>query len=213
MFNKEKYKKISLAFLALGLSFSTLAHADTSNGEPNIRVEYTKVSDDGMGMSDSDSDRELAKKIHDKLSSGWFSEGYKQVNFQVNNGDVLLQGSVKTMADKDKVEKEIRDIKGVRSLNSRLNVVEQASKSTQQREFPKDMYRSSADDQLNQKIRDKVSRGWLWNSYKEVVLNTSDGVVTLEGTVGTTDDQQKLITEIQKVDGVKSVRSNLNIKK
>src|ERR1700722_12481839 len=32
------------------------------------------------------------------------------------------------------------------------------------REFSQDTYATAADDQLNKKIRDKVSRGWLWNS-------------------------------------------------
>ncbi len=58
-----------------------------------------------------------------------------------------------------------------------------------------------------------MSRGWLWDSYKDIRLNTTNGVVSIEGTVDSLNDQQKLIDEIQKVEGVKSVKSNLRIVK
>lgn len=86
----------------------------------------------------------------------------------------------------------------------------QSNKS--QRDFPMDKAASSSDEQLNRKIRDKVSKGWLWNSYKDVILNTSNGVVTLDGTVSNPNEQQKLINEITKIDGVKAVKSNLRFK-
>lgn len=70
---------------------------------------------------------------------------------------------------------------------------------------------TSSDDALNKKIRDTVTRGWLWNSYKNVSLNTANGIVTLEGTVSSKNDENKLISEVQKVDGVKDVKSHLNI--
>lgn len=82
----------------------------------------------------------------------------------------------------------------------------------EQRQFPQDTYATPADEELNKKIRDSVSRGWLWNSYKDVTLQTSNGIVTLAGTVKNQDDQQKLVSEILKVEGVKSVKSNLTYK-
>jgi hypothetical protein len=44
-------------------------------------------------------------------------------------------------------------------------------------------------------------------------LNTTNGIVTLKGTVEDPKDQQKIISEIQKVPGVKSVKSNLKFQK
>jgi len=190
--------------IVLGLSIVTVAHADTNSSADvqQIRSNNAKISD-----------QELAKAIKDKIGTGWFSKGYEQVQVKVNNGAVILTGSVKTFDEKNKVEKEIRNIEGVASLDSQLNVQESISKENQQRQFSQDTYGSNADDQLNKKIRDLTSRGWLWNSYKDVSLNTNNGVVTLEGVVSSISDQQKLMNEIQKVDGVKSVSSNLKISK
>lgn len=158
-----------------------------------------------------ESDQDLTKKIQDKIGPGWISKGYDQVTFKVDDGNVTLQGYVKTNNDKENVEREVRNIKGVNSVNSQIKVQERTGKEDH-KDFSQDTYSNSADEQLNKKIRDKVSRGWLWDSYKNVTLNTTNGVVTLEGKVDDPSDQQKLMKEIQKVDGVKSVKSNLKFK-
>lgn len=80
------------------------------------------------------------------------------------------------------------------------------------RPFAQDTAATAADAQLNKRIRDKISKGWLWDSYKEVILNTANGVVTLNGTVDSVDDQKKLVNEIPKIEGVRSVISQLRIK-
>ncbi len=210
-----KNKKILT--LAIGLSVSSLTYAqynqDQRSTYSNQEYKSDNMNNDMNRNIDANiSDQELTDKIRKKISSGWFSEGYDQVNAQVNNGVVTLQGAVKTQEDKENLEKDVRDMNGVRSLNSRINVLEPTSNKEMKDKFAQDSYYTSSDDQLNKKIRDKVSRGWLWDSYKAVVLNTSNGVVTLEGTVDDVKDQDKLVSEIQKVPGVKAVKSNLTIK-
>lgn len=123
----------------------------------------------------------------------------------------LPTGVVDKWDDKDKVEKEVRNIEGVRSLESHLSVREPVSERNQQT-FAQDTFATPADEQLNKKIRDNVSIGWLWNSYKDTALNTNNGVVTIVGVVDSPSDQQKLVTELQKIEGVKAVKSNLRIK-
>jgi osmotically-inducible protein OsmY len=203
MFNKISSRKLNfVSYLAVlaGLSLSSLAFAaNASNSTYN----------QGSAISDQD----LAKRIHDKIGEGYFSKGFDQVNVQVKEGAVTLTGPVRTNDDKEKVEKEVRNIDGVKKLTSQITVQEPGAKEKSTRDFAQDTYATAADDQLNQKIRDKVSRGILWDSYKEVVLNTSNGTVTLEGFIDTVGDQQKLMTELQKIDGVKIVKSNLKIQK
>jgi osmotically-inducible protein OsmY len=210
----EKKVYIGYLTLALGLNFSTILHADyqNQNQSPNNSYSNNPNSNESYQNSSNVTDQELAKKIHDKIGPGWFSKGYDEVTVQINNGVVTLEGLVKTWEDKEKVEKEVRSIDGVKNLTSRITVQQPNTKENQQRQFAQDSYASSADDQLNKKIRDNVSRGWLWNNYKEVSLNTSNGVVTLEGVVNNVSDQQKLMNEIQKIEGVKLVKSNLRIK-
>jgi osmotically-inducible protein OsmY len=205
-------KKILLcAALIFGWNTVATVYGDYSSTNTIQRYDQRRVPTEFV------SDQDIQKAVRKKIGPGWFSSGYEQINVQVYNGNVTLQGAVKSLSDKEKIEREVREIKGVKNLNSQL-VVQDSSKnenthnSKQAKEFPHDTAASSADDQLNKKIRDNVSRGWLWNSYKEVRLNTNNGNVSLEGTVRSLDDQQKLINEVQKVEGVRTVRSNLTIK-
>lgn len=210
----SKKQSIQFFMTTMGLSFCTLAQADQSQNlnsfyAANHRNTHLAYADQAK-MSDAD----LTKKIEDEISSGWFSDGYDQVHVQVINGKVMLKGMVKTQSDKEKLEKEIRNIDGVMSLNSQLSVQNMSSsdKKSEKSQFPQDKYATAEDEQLNQRIRDVVSRGWLMDSYKDITLNTSKGIVTLDGSVGSVDDRQDLIDKIQKIDGVKAVKSNLTVK-
>lgn len=88
-----------------------------------------------------------------------------------------------------------------------------ASTDTTIRDFPQDRATTPFDNELNKKIRDKVSSGWLWNNHKGVTLNTNNGIVTLDGSIANRDEEKKLVDKISKIDGVKSVNSNLTIQK
>ncbi len=205
MANKFKIDIICSMFLA-AVCFNAAAIAEDSFRQNTF---YTTTEKTTATISDQD----LAKKIQDKIGSGWFSKGYEQVGVRVNNGNVILQGTVKTAGDKEKLDKEVRNIEGVQSLNSQVTVADTTTNSKEERSYPNDTYATAADEQLNKKIRDNVSRGWLWNSYKDITLSTTNGVVTIRGSVADASDQQKLLSEIQKVDGVKTVQSNLTINK
>ena len=99
--------------------------------------------------------------------------------------------------------------------NSYSNNDSKAAKNLEsnQQTYPQDKAATQADQLLNSKIRDKVSNGWFWDSYKDVSLDTNNGVVTLNGTVDSQSDQQKIADKISKIDGVRSVKSNLQYKK
>lgn len=155
------------------------------------------------------SDQEINKEIHDKLKGGWFSKGYPGVSATIQNGNVTLTGSIATSKDKEKLSKEIAEIHGVQSLNNQVRV---EAPSTENKEFPHDTFKTPQDEQLNRVIREKTSEGWIWDSYKDIAISTDNGVVTLNGSIKNSEDQQKLINEIQKINGVKSVRSNLHIR-
>ncbi|MBA3239271.1 MAG: BON domain-containing protein [Parachlamydiaceae bacterium] len=175
-------------------------------------------------------DSHLAKKIHDTISEGWFSGGYENVQATVENGIVTLTGTVNSQSEKDDVEKEIRNLDGVKRLDSRLQIVESkkstgingttrtgstyTDKSDKERTDKfSDTHSSPADEQLNKKIRDQISKGWIWDSYKNVILHTSNGIVILSGKVSSLDDQLKLVNEIQKIEGVKAVTNNMAVEK
>lgn len=211
-------KKLALAMLLC--VFAVPAFSASTNTQPSSDAMKSDAykSDNRMADRREVSDTDLAKNIRDRLAGGWFSEGFDQVTVRVYNGDVTLGGSVKSQADKEKVEKEVRNLNGVRNLNSTIAIQnirdarDSRADSRSDNRFAQDKFSTPADQQLNKKIRDKVSSGIIWDSYKEITLNTNNGVVTIEGFVADMRDQQDLLNKIQKIDGVRAVRSNINVK-
>ncbi|HEY4831554.1 MAG TPA: BON domain-containing protein [Waddliaceae bacterium] len=126
---KRNAKIIGCIGLAYGLTLLTLVNADYfhKNSQSNNDESYGNKSE--KIESGTSSDQDLAKKIRDKIGSGWFRKGYDEVQVQVRKGNVMLQGSVKTREDKEKVEKEVRNINGVRNVNSQISVQNPNSKS------------------------------------------------------------------------------------
>jgi len=201
-----------LTLSPLSNNFSQLQASDSVFSRDTVDSVFSNRSSNRVEV-----DQTLQKDIQNKLSSGWFSEGYEGVSVTVKDGDVTLDGHVKEKSDKDKVEKEVRNMEGVRSLTSHLKVQqampgqEHANQTKDQTsKYPQDTAASPADLQLNYKIRDQIS-GWLWDSYKDISLNTTNGDVELRGQIDNLKDEQKLVQDIQKVEGVKSVKSALKI--
>lgn len=168
------------------------------------------------------SDQDISKKIHDAIGSGWFSSGYENVTFELYNGNVTLKGFVDTLDGKKQVEDEVRKIDGVKQINNQINVNSQKMPYDQRAnhasdieeyktKFPNDKAMSDSDRVLNAQIRDKLD-GWFTREYLMIVLNTSNGVVTVSGTVDNYDDIQKITKAIQETNGVKNVTNRLTEK-
>ncbi len=185
-------------------------YQNSSYSESNTSPEYARPFNDHFATPE---DKALLDDLRNELKDGWFTKGYEQIAISVNQGHVTLAGTVKTQADREKVEKMVRDTKGVKSVNSQIGVQEQKNdKDKPKNEFKYDKAASPTDMQLNKKIRDNVSLGYLWTSYEGVILNTNNGTVILEGTVDDIDNEHDLINGIRKVEGVKGVESHLKIK-
>lgn len=99
-------------------------NSDATLNSPN----FSRNDSAFTNRSEIVSDQDLTKKIRDKIGSGWFSRGYEDVQVAVNNGNVTLAGTVRTIDDKQKVEKEVRKIDGVKNVDNRISVQEEASK-------------------------------------------------------------------------------------
>jgi osmotically-inducible protein OsmY len=100
---------------------STYRDNTTSYGSDNTSTTNNRMSKDANGKVISDED--ISKNIYNKIKSGWFTKGYDQVTVQVRNGMVTLMGNVNTWEDKDKVEKEVRKVDGVASINNQITVL------------------------------------------------------------------------------------------
>ena len=163
------------------------------------------------------SDPEINKKIQETLGSGWFSKGFQNVSFDVNNGNVNLRGSVDTLENKNKVEDSVRKIDGVKQVNNQITIVKENSDrypdsqlQDSEKKYPQDFASNSQDRQLNAEIRDKLS-GWFSKGYETLVIKTTNGVVVISGTVDKPEDIQKINDQIRNIEGVKSVNNQLTV--
>lgn len=144
--------------------------------------------------------------------SGYDNSGYNQYDNSRNNRTDYdhsdYNDSSYDNSGFDRSRNQSSDLDDNRSDSEKSNIAEKTNTK-----FAKDTFSSPSDQQLNRKIRDQISKGWIWDSYEDVILKTSNGNITLDGKISSKDDEQKLINEIQKIDGVKSVKSNLIIAK
>lgn len=165
------------------------------------------------------SDQEINKKIQDTLSSGWFSKGFQNVSFDVNNGYVNLRGSVDTLDNKNKVEDSVRKLDGVRQVSNQITIVKESPDTysdsqlqSSEKKYPQDTASNSQDRELNAQIRDKLNNGWFSRGYDTLVIRTANGVVIVSGTVDKLEDIQKIGDQIKDIEGVRSINNQLTVK-
>ena len=75
-----------------------------------------------------------------------------------------------------------------------------------------DYAETNADRIINKKIREKLGGGWISSGYDTIGLKTTQGNVTITGTVETTSEVQKITDEVRKVDGVKNITNNVTVR-
>jgi osmotically-inducible protein OsmY len=201
-----------------------------SQTTPSYRGQYYYTTDPGvseqpgMEQAGSEQDTKLTQDIRSAISSGLFTKGYDNIAVRVSNGFVTLNGRVSSIEDRNKIEEKIRGLSGVRSINNQIIVDTTRNGSTprtsggffstlrQQDSSAQDYGATPSDRAVNTRIRDRLSGGWFTKGYELVILKTNNGNVVIEGSVLDANDIAKIVDEIKKVDGVRSVRNNLSVK-
>jgi len=67
-------------------------------------------------------DRQLNAKIRAKLNGGWFSKGIETLVIKTANGVVVISGTVDKFEDIQKVNDQLKDIDGIKTVNNQLTV-------------------------------------------------------------------------------------------
>lgn len=89
-----------------------------ANVEHKVRQTETDYPRDHAA---SESDRAINSKIRDRLS-GWFTKGYETVILTTENGIVTITGFVETPDEVQKLNKEAKNIEGVKTVNNKVSV-------------------------------------------------------------------------------------------
>ncbi|MBA3602526.1 MAG: BON domain-containing protein [Parachlamydiaceae bacterium] len=166
-----------------------------------------RVNDSGLS-----SDQELTKRIYDKIRSGLFLSGYDGVKVDVKNGLVTLHGYVKTVNDRQKVDNEVRGIEGVNGVSNKLEIRDNGSSNSQDRDsYRVNDSRLSSDQELTKRIYDKIGSGMFLSGYDGVTVQVSNGVATLGGFVRSADEKEKVLNEVRSVEGVREVKNSIQV--
>lgn len=67
-------------------------------------------------------DRQINAKIRNKLKGGWFSGGFEAIVVRTKNGFVVISGTVDKPADVQKINDQVKDVAGVRSISNQVSV-------------------------------------------------------------------------------------------
>lgn len=174
------------------------------------------------GGFNSPEDRDLHGRVREAISSGWFSKGFEGVVIRVNNGNVMLRGIVDSDENRNKVEDIVKKIEGVKQVNNQIRVRADRDNDSQMRgemrnrmqdrmeDRMQDFAENPQDKQLNTRIRERLSRSGLLRGRDMVILKTTNGVVVITGNIDRAEDGTRLQNLIQEIEGVRSVKNQLN---
>jgi len=201
--------------------------------------QYNRSSDNqyarpqGNDQYATEEDRQLGQKIRDALRGGWFSQGYDGIILIIRDRNVTLRGSIENPSDKQKLEDKVRNVQGVRSVNSQLalksretsdaysgsptynsNYSNENSYNTRDAQdgSANDQFLTDEDRRLGKKIRDDLKGGWFSRGYENVSFNIKNGNVILMGFVESASDRTKVEDKIRNISGVKSVMNQLSVR-
>lgn len=108
--------------------------------------------------------------------------------------------------------KTSHSIAPIRSTVSKPTVNKTPTKIHPEYHRSSDHFATAEDNQLNQRIRSTLTEQFPNSNYKNINLNTIKGSVTISGKVDNASEKENIVNNIQKIEGVKAVKSNLIVK-
>jgi hyperosmotically inducible protein len=174
----------------------------------NLLAVVPKTAKDQVAASDD----QIQKRVEAALES---DAGLKDSSIKVksvHDGTVLLSGKADTLSSHQRALQDARGISGVRRVASEIQSPNELGDKEIWNEQPaKETAKNSASDTW---VTTKVKAHLLTEpgiSPMRVNVDTSEGIVTLFGNVETANDKSAAERSAMKVEGVKSVRNELQV--
>ena len=139
-------------------------------------------------------EHELADEISEELSYDQSIVGADGIDVSTAEGVVTLEGEVDSLAQRWAVERAVRRVAGVRAVNNDLVVLPPAQLSR-------------TDDQIEHAVQTVLE--WTATIPGGINATVSNGVVSLEGTVGFRFQAQAAENAVRQLIGVREVRNDL----
>lgn len=145
------------------------------------------------------SDQQLLQAIRTQLGA---NQKYSNVTLSVESGVVTVRGYVDTQADSTALLATIKNVNGVQSVMSYLQVKNKLR--------GKDTFKTESDRLMVASIRSNL-HSYFSSTYDNVTINVSNGVVTLAGWVMSPKEAQEAVNKAKAVEGVKSVVNTIRV--
>lgn len=172
----------------------------------------------------------LVMKVHSEFVNEDALAG-SNIDVDVKDGVVTLQGTVPSEAARAKAIAEARDNDGVKNVIDELRVVPKSGSAPGPTASTGDKVDKAADKAADKSERAArstgraVDDGWIkskiyaqymadWNTVlddSDIDIDVKDNVVTLNGTVKSAEAKAKAVATAKATDGVKSVKDNLRV--
>jgi hyperosmotically inducible periplasmic protein len=168
----------------------------------------------------------LVMKVHSEFVNEDALAG-SNIDVDVKDGVVTLQGTVPSEAARAKAIAEARENDGVKNVIDQLRVVPKAAATERPAATAGDKVDKAADKtQGAAKTTGRaIDDGWIkskiyaqymadWNTVlddSDIDIDVKDNVVTLNGTVKSAEAKAKAVATAKATDGVKSVKDNLRV--
>ena len=186
--------------VAMALGVAALALTTAACTTPTGLIDATTTVAEDRSLSQLATDAEIRLDLNKKLHGEKYRDLFLEVSTNVFEGRVMLTGSVKTLADKNRASALAQDITGVRTIYNDLQVTDQGG------------FKNTANDvwiEAKLKARLVAEKGVRSINLRWRVVN---GVVYVIGRVRTEEEMGKVLTVIRDVDHVTRVVNHIVVK-
>ena len=232
------HTRLAIAALALTLAAQPAAAAagddkKTSQTSERTRDRAEARDEDRRDVGDTLGDAWLVTKVKAQF---WDEDALdnSDINVDARDGVIILRGTVASQAGKARAVQVARDTEGVKRVEDRLTVGrasrddgddadEAGTTARDAKREAKDAARGSREAVGT--AGEAVTDGWITTKVKgsfvgedaldnsDIDVDTTNGVVTLTGTVASEAGRARAVAVAKKIDGVKSVKDELKIKR
>ena len=160
------------------------------------------------GTDGSSSDPAISQRIHQAiLDDATVAADAPKVIIAVKSGAVTLSGTVKSQANKDRIETLARSMAGSLRVDDQLEVAKETAAA------PSDSAESPPDRIISEKVRQAIADdGTVAMDSPTVIVATANAVVTLTGSVSKPANKERIETLARDVVGVTRVDNQLEVK-
>jgi osmotically-inducible protein OsmY len=142
----------------------------------------------------SRTDTEIAKAVRHALEWNVLVP-HRAIRSTVSDGEVVLEGEVEYLTQRDDTEKAIRHLAGVRSIINRIVVI-----------APRSVHTSDVRDAIHDALERRAAR-----ESSRIRVKAEDGAVTLSGSCRTWGDRKAVVGAARGTAGVRTVHDELRI--